>query len=1019
MYNNLNKGFESPYNNERLTHISNYEGIFNSGESYKKFDFVYHTGDGAFYYATEDISWGGGAESLQGNGRFVLDPTAPVYEGRESHYLYDSYVSPLSAGRLFEIGQKIQIDNSQEGNDGLYKVVAFDSVPNLPFIGDKNTVTGALEATNVEGSTFNSSWFLHANPQDPNGLDARKFAVFDNENRIFNFWLGNLWIHVTPDDSNNAIWLWSDSYLAWLWTSKQIMGDQGLGRASFVWNQPYELYKIKSDSEIKTKNFQDGDVININGLVYPYVEVVGAPNFHINEDEYDALPAEHMDRHYSRMGVDIYFAGKDDFESTAAESAFGPAGWLEFQRPHIRDFSYIVYNHTENQWYGSLKSQYKNLIKLNSLSRTVGSTPSISVPDRNTDGEVSRLQIQGVSESTKIVNAEQPDDYDITITAINESPDDGGAWIKDKFFFDADYGSTVNFKANNIRHDYDNGYYKVYPASTNSLEWSINLNFKNRTNREANAIIHFLENHQGQQEQDKNTAYLKYSQGISGFKWDGNAMFHPYDSLDNQSKTFYAERFNHSLNFEDSNDINVTLRNYNTSILNKSESLFVTRAETYNENDYYEYNDVAFSDINNRYYYWYSNTSAAGKEPVLEADSWSRASGIYVDQNKDYWTREFFWKPSLGLDIEQKPRMKEISFSSSNYKQIYNDGINESLLELNLSFNNRDDDEAYAILHFLEDHLGYMPFIFSPPSPYETPQNFICQQWSHTYNYKNNHSISAKFEQFPFNLDAEGYDNMATQPLIGDGQLIFTNPVNLSSKNEDARIDLSKPFRHRISFENIGGGDIENITMTEITTDQEADFEFIGQAASESMLIIPKNLQKSDYEYTLPSTPSLPFGLNNTKIRLIKNFQQSAEGGQSFYSLDVDDNVVERFFQKNNGDIKNVSTNSSYSSSNYFVSEEFLKANKTDTIGPGQRGYVEVAYSPDTLNFDSLLISGSSSSSSTQENIISYTDSSNNVQDGIKITQSNRYVQQLFEVTSTDVFSPQTGIFKIYIYNQL
>ena len=45
--------------NHTLTNISNYSGIFVQGNDYEKFDFVYNTGDGLFYYAKEDITDGG------------------------------------------------------------------------------------------------------------------------------------------------------------------------------------------------------------------------------------------------------------------------------------------------------------------------------------------------------------------------------------------------------------------------------------------------------------------------------------------------------------------------------------------------------------------------------------------------------------------------------------------------------------------------------------------------------------------------------------------------------------------------------------------------------------------------------------------------------------------------------------------------------------------------------------------------------------------------------------------------
>ena len=109
----------------------------------------------------------------------------------------------------------------------------------------------------------------------------------------------------------------------------------------------------------------------------------------------------------------------------------------------------------------------------------------------------------------------------------------------------------------------------MQPKNINSLNIEVDLKFKNRTNRETNAIVHFLENHQGQHEQDVPSPNLRYSQGISGFQWDGDSTFHPYDNTEIQSKTFYCNDWTHDLNFENDNDISVKLRNLDTSILKK------------------------------------------------------------------------------------------------------------------------------------------------------------------------------------------------------------------------------------------------------------------------------------------------------------------------------------------------------------------------------------------------------------------------------------------------------------------
>ena len=71
-----------------LTHISNYSGVFATGRSYEKFDFVYNTGDSRFYYARDHLAYGGGA-SLSSSNRFALVVNAPRSDGRSGHYVFD------------------------------------------------------------------------------------------------------------------------------------------------------------------------------------------------------------------------------------------------------------------------------------------------------------------------------------------------------------------------------------------------------------------------------------------------------------------------------------------------------------------------------------------------------------------------------------------------------------------------------------------------------------------------------------------------------------------------------------------------------------------------------------------------------------------------------------------------------------------------------------------------------------------------------------------------------------------
>ena len=554
------------------------------------------------------------------------------------------------------------------------------------------------------------------------------------------------------------------------------------------------------------------------------------------------------------------------------------------------------------------------------------------------------INVVGI-EGSRITSLEIAGPNPITLSEVNIAPEESDAlWTADKFFFDADYGSSVKFSCSNHKFEYGNGYYINQAKNINPISFEVDLSFKNRSNRESNAIIHFLENHQGQGEKDYSSPNLTYSQGIAGFSWDGNSTFHPYDSLDNQTKSFYCNEFSHSLNFENNNDINVKLRNFTTSILNKSESLFTSKADTYSSLDSYEKNDVVFNLKNQRYYY--CKKENVNIPPVQENLDWSRADGLFTDINLNYWSREFFWKPSIGLSISQQPRVLKLGLGGG-YTQIYKDGINESLLSFDVKFDNRSDDEVYSILHFLEQHYGCIPFMFSPPAPYETPQNFVCQEWTHTYNFKNNHSITARFEQFPFDFSAQQYDNQSAPPPPQSAELYFSNPFVMSEQNVGATVFKENKLKKRLNLKNIGDSDLL-INSINLVSLGDRIFSKLGGAG----VVVASDLDRSSYTYSLPVDKNLPFDLDGRTIKISKHCSDGPGGGQSFVLMKREGGqfipdgfgLNNYYFQNNKGQIKTAS--SKYVDCNYFVVEQFITNNNESTIPGKGEAYIDIESSP-------------------------------------------------------------------------
>lgn len=880
---NIDPGFKPP---SFAGHISNYSGNFEQGASYKKFDFVYNTGDSSFYYAKEDITDGAGLV-LESSHRFSLDPDGPLIDGKPSYYIIDELAEAEALGSELQVGQTLKIEGSVNGNDGSFLIK--DVEANVENIPDSDIILQTLDVSTVGFGWYRSSWFLFP------GRGG------DNELNLTSFWR-----------SQETNWI-RTSALGWLYLSPL---PQGLSLS------PPERKLWFFRETFFSRNTPEG-ALPAGHWIYASEELIGGSDLESNSF--------------------LYLVPQFTNE-------LGPEGWLYLSKGD-QDNSMFIYNFSNEKWYGIKRDLAGVNNNVNGVTITQ-SKPSFPVPDRLGDGRVSKIQIQGLTDNDSIVSFEEKSSNPIKLSLINFTPGSSpDKWAKDLFFFDCDYGSSANFKCDNFKYEFGNGYYITQPKSINSLSCNFNLSFKNRTNREANAIIHFLENHQGQHEKHENSVNLKYSQGVSGFRWGGDSTFHPYDSISNQSKDFYCNEFSHSLNFENSNDISLSFRNFNTSILNKSESMYVKPPGSYNENINYQLNDVIFSTGDHEYYYyWNESSSVNGRSPVRETSEYSREFGYYEQINKEFWTRDFFWKPSLGLEVNHSVSLQEISVDNS-YIQMYKDGINDNLLTLNLSFNNRGDEEAWAILHFLESHYGSIPFLFSPPAPYETPQNFICSEWSHVYNFKNNHSISAVFEQFPFNLTSSNLSSYTSPPLYTPGELSFSSPLVFSDKFSSGGYNKQR-IRNRLKLENIGDGPV---TLHSIICNDD-HFEILG---SNSLVppFIPESTSAESFIYVLPSDKNLPFNLDGAKIKLDKKFKDGLDGGQFFILMEGSGTVKsewtpklvngrqQSFFQDNTGRIRDVlDEDGERYLCEYFIAEQFFENNSQAEIPGGSSGFIDIVF---------------------------------------------------------------------------
>lgn len=393
--------------------------------------------------------------------------------------------------------------------------------------------------------------------------------------------------------------------------------------------------------------------------------------------------------------------------------------------------------------------------------------------------------------------------------------DNDQIWSSDKFFFDADYGSSVKFSAANKKFQHGDGYESVSPFGINSLRMRFELEFKNRSNREANAILHFLENQFGQHEHKEPSTQLEYNQGVDGFLMDGESLFFPYNTTENLTRRFHCFDFSHTIENEDVHNVSVKIDNASASTLNVAHQIFVQEAPIWNSENTYSKNSVVFCPDNSKYYYSKSETPQSGNRPWIVEDE------EVVSINKNIWTREFYWSPSIPFNISHSPSIQEFGTSQGPYSQYYPDNQhNINLLEFDLTFENRSNEEAYAILHFLESHLGYLSFLFVPPAPYNRKRRFYCEEWSHTYVFRDNHTISAKFKQFPIGqntpLDDDEIDNIAVKIDNKPGRLLISESSSLAISQNYNKSDEGFYAKVPVILKNDGDTDLyikDNISI--------------------------------------------------------------------------------------------------------------------------------------------------------------------------------------------------------------
>jgi len=341
------------------------------------------------------------------------------------------------------------------------------------------------------------------------------------------------------------------------------------------------------------------------------------------------------------------------------------------------------------------------------------------------------------------------------VSSFVNSPTGTGSMWTQKLQNQPSYGSSIAIKTENKRTNYDDGYYRITQNGINSLKFESQLKFEGKTDAETKSILHFLQSKKG-----ANPFYF--------------TMPEPYD----KELPYYCDEYEYSITAQNNNVITAKLSNDTQSVLTKA-GIFLSdywfpdwEPQDYSINDVAFFEDQTYTGDEN-YHYRKSDESS-----ILDTT---------VPTLNDNWTKDlFFWKPSIGTSIQKRPRI--VTNDNFKYKQRKKDGINHELLELDLTFNQRDDSEAAAILHFLENKRGYKLFRFLPPRPY-CHDIYYSGGGTTIYAELPSYDILSVNDRIIFSNENDGYTDV--ERTINSIELI-SGDSDYNFDNASVKIELNK-----------------------------------------------------------------------------------------------------------------------------------------------------------------------------------------------------------------------------------
>lgn len=360
------------------------------------------------------------------------------------------------------------------------------------------------------------------------------------------------------------------------------------------------------------------------------------------------------------------------------------------------------------------------------------------------------------------------------------------------------FGSTAEFSSTIKSLEYNDSYSQTLSEGLNFINMSYGLNLQNLTDIESQNVVSFLQ-----------SQFYYEPQQYDGDGSFSNKRVEPFEfqpSFPFKKLPFHCLSFNHSKPQYNINNISAQLTCVAPSILDSVESSheynpiidsLIDVNSSINPSD--QSQNISVSNANNNphdlqegnFIYNsgdYRNAEITSTNPMqvnapvgMPADTIKTQHNnyrhsIFIDKpndcsfypykpiydNHELDVRFFDFRPTLSIEVAHSPKFKQSS-ADSVYKKTNKFGYNPNLKKFKFTFDKRSGNEAKSILLFLESHLGYRKFAFHLQKDYNnkehtsrstSPHNsdlsfFYCPEWSHTFVYHENHTVSATFIECP------------------------------------------------------------------------------------------------------------------------------------------------------------------------------------------------------------------------------------------------------------------------------